>query len=82
MLYYEPVSDWLRWPGQPAYRVGGVGQLSIDGHVMDILCQGTVLLIGPNEFFDVAVVNKLWQIKNEIDRQLLQRLITRYLGQQ
>ena len=80
--YCEPVNDWLRWPGQPAYYVGGVGQLAVNGRVVDSLYQGTLLLIGPNEVFDVAVVNKMWQIKSELDGQLLQRLIARYQGHQ
>ena len=58
--------------GGCAYYVGGVGQLAVNGHVIDSLRQDTVLLIGSNDIPDVAVDNKMWEIKNELDRQLRQ----------
>ena len=78
-MYYEPVNNW---PGQPAYFVGGIGQLAVNGHVIDSLRQDTVLPIGPNDIAGVAVVNKIWEIKNELDGQLRQRFFARCQGQQ
>ena len=51
--------------------------------MVDIEWKYTVLFIGPYDIADVEVIRKLWQIKNELDGQLWQRLIARYVeGQQ
>ena len=63
-------------PGQPAqYYVGGIGQLAVNGHVVDTLHRETLLLIGPNEVAVVKIMNMLWHIKTEIELQLWQRYI-------
>ena len=78
-LYCEPIL----WPDQfAAYHIIGIGQLAVNGCVMDSLRQDTVLLVGPGEDPDVAVVCKLWEVKTELERQLWQRYITRCQGQQ
>ena len=79
--YYEPVKDWLRWPGQLAYRVGCSAELWMDGHVIDTSKDETVLPIGPNEDPAIAVMSKQWQMKVELERQLWLRLIARHQGQ-
>ena len=66
--YYEPVNNWLLWPGQPAYYVGGVGQLAVNGHVIDYVRRDTVLPIGPNDIPGVTVVNRMWEIKRQLQR--------------
>ena len=76
MPYYEPVNNWLLWPGQPAYFVGGVGELAVNGRVILSLRLDTVLLIGPNDVVDVALATKMWEIKTVLDRQLWQSFIT------
>ena len=68
--YYEPVNNWLLWPGHPAYYVGGDGLLAVNGHVIDYVCRDTVFPIGPNDIPGVAVVDRLWEIKTELERQL------------
>ena len=71
--YYELV------PGQPAYIIGGVGQLVVNGHMMDYVRRDTVLPIGPNNVPGVAVVNRMWEMENELSGRLQQGLISRQL---
>ena len=71
--YYELV------PGQPAYIIGGVGQLVVTGHVIDYVRRDTVLLIGPNDIPGVALVNRMWETENELSGWLQQGLISRQL---
>ena len=81
-LCCEAIESWLIWPGQPSYFVGVLGELLLDGRVIHIQDQRTLLLIDPNQHIEVAIMNELWQIKNQIEYQLWQYFFNMYYGLQ
>ena len=68
--YFSPVDNWLLWPGQPVYFVGVVCELAVNGHIIATVHQETIVVLNPNETAVVAISNRLWDIKTEVELQL------------
>ena len=61
------MKDWLRWPGQPAYFIGGHGELS-DGKMILTITHTQRLVLGTE--FDA--LSELIKVQTRIFKQLCQ----------